>query len=177
MVSAVAESSHGGGHGHEAGIPSVVWYQFLNFGILGAIIFFASHKKVKALFSQRSADFYRQAKEAEARKKALEEQKADLERRFAQLQSQKKQSLLTAEQEAKQFLNDEKARAQLEAAKLDKDSEELLRAEENKLIEKLRQETLEMSMSTAEEKMSILGTEDKAKLNKQFEKRLEGAQL
>lgn len=171
--------SHGGGHDvHGAGgVPDMVFKQLVNVLILAAIIFFAARKKVKALFQQRSEDFYRQAREAAERKKALEDQKADLERRLSELKVKKEQDIQTAEIESQQFLAAEKLRAQQEAAKLDRDSEETLRAEEQKLIEKLRQEALEMSMVATEQSLGNLGGEEKAKVNKQFQPRLEGARL
>ncbi|MBY0314172.1 MAG: hypothetical protein K2Q26_01545 [Bdellovibrionales bacterium] len=177
-IIAWAETHGGGGHGDgHTGIPKVVMYQAINFFIFAAIIFFGAKNKVVSLFRQRSEDFFRQAREAEQRKKELEFQKADLERRFSELKSMREQSIMRAELEAQQWVSTEKERALIEANNIAKDSETLLRAEEQKQMEHLRQEVLEMSMVSAEENLGGLGGEEKAKVNRQFNARLEGANV
>lgn len=171
--------SHGAGHGdgHGGGVPKVVMYQAVNFFIFAAIIFFSAKNKVVTLFRERSEDFFRQAREAEQRKKELEFQQSDLERRFSELKSMKEQSIMRAELEAQQWVSTEKERALTEANNIAKDSETLLRAEEQKQMEHLRQEVLEMSMVSAEQNLGGLGGEEKAKVNRQFNARLEGANV
>lgn len=180
LISSIAfanEGGHGGAAHHEAGIPRTVWFQFLNFGALVAIIFFASKNKVRDFFRQREQDYTRQAREAAERKQKLQNQKADLDRRFLELVMRREVSLKTAAEDAEKMVQREKQKTQEEVQRIHRDVQETLRIEEQKQMEKLRQEALDMSMVSAENDLKSLDANEKQKINGQFTQRLEGAVL
>jgi F0F1-type ATP synthase membrane subunit b/b' len=61
--------------------------------------------------------------------------------------------------------------------KMSKDVEAQIKADQQKAIEKLRIETLELSVAAAETQISSIDTSEKQKINKQVQQRIEGATL
>ncbi|MBY0383595.1 ATP synthase F0 subunit B [bacterium] len=176
LVNFVFASSGGGGH-HEAGIPTMVFYQAINVSIFFGILFWASKDKVRAVFQQRLADFHRLAQETEKARKDLEYKKADLQRRSDQLKTTQQQSIKDAQNEAEKFYNDEIEKSQKMAQKIAKDAEAQVLADTQKTIEKLRLETLEMSVGAAEQLLGGIEGSEKQKITQRVQQRIEGAVL
>lgn len=169
-------ASSTGGH-HEEGIPTVVFYQAINVSIFIGILVWFGKDKVRELFKSRLSEFHRLAQETEKARKDLEYKKADLVRRADQLQKTSQQSLLDAKQEAEKFYLDEIEKSKKQAQKIEKDIEVQILADQQKLIEKLRVETLEMSVASAEQQMSSLDGATKQNVSKNVQQRIEGAVL
>jgi F0F1-type ATP synthase membrane subunit b/b' len=169
-------ASTSGGH-HDEGIPAVVFYQAINVSIFFGILFWFSKDKVRALFQQRLSDFHRLAQETEKARKDLEFKKEDLVRRSKQLHETKQKSLEEAKREAEKIFNDEIEKSKNMSLKMSKDVEAQIKADQQKAIEKLRIETLELSVAAAETQISSIDTSEKQKINKQVQQRIEGATL
>lgn len=165
----------GGAHGE--GIPGEVKFQALNIIVFLAILIYFAGPKVKALFIQRNEDFHRMARETEKARKDLENKKADLVRRARELRENYDQSIAQAQKEAEMALQEQVAKAKEEASRILRDAEAQLKAESSKLVEKLRQETLEMSLANADSKLQALSQVEKGKINSGFVQRVEGATL
>lgn len=169
-------ASSGGGH-HEVGIPTVVFYQAINVALFVGILVWFGKDKVRAVFRDRLSEFHRLAQETEKARKDLEYKKADLVRRADQLHKTSQQSLQEAKQEAEKFYLEEIEKSKKQAQKIDKDAEAQIVADQQKLIEKLRIETLDMSVASAEQQMGALDTATKKQVSKNVQQRIEGASL
>lgn len=176
LVDLAAASSGGSGH-HEAGVPTMVFYQAINVSIFFGILFWASKDKVRALFKQRLEDFHRLAQETEKARKDLEYKKADLQRRSDLLKTTQQQSLNEAQTEAEKIYKDEIEKSQRMAQKIAKDAEAQVLADAQKTIEKLRLETLEMSVEAAEQLLGGIDGSEKQKMTHRVQQRIEGAAL
>jgi F0F1-type ATP synthase membrane subunit b/b' len=171
-----AFASSGGGH-HQEGIPTVVWYQAVNVSLFFGILFWFSKDKIRATFQQRLTDFHRLAQETEKTRKDLEYKKEDLVRRATQLRSTSQQSLDDAKKEAEKFYNEEVEKSKKQSLKIAKDVEAQIISDQQKIIEKLRVETLELSVAAAETQISAIEASEKQKINKKVQQRIEGATL
>lgn len=169
-------SASGGGH-HEAGIPTMVFYQAINVTIFFGILFWASKDKVRSVFQQRLAEFHRLAQETEKARKDLEYKKSDLQRRSDQLKTTQQQSLNEAQVEAEKLYKDEIEKSQKMAQKIAKDADAQVLADTQKTIEKLRLEALEMSVGAAEQLLGAVENSDKQKITQRVQQRIEGAVL
>ena len=172
----LALASSDGGH-HDVGIPTMVFYQAINVSIFFGILFWASKDKVRALFKQRLEDFNRLAQETEKARKDLEYKKSDLQRRSDQLNTTQQQSLTEAQAEAEKLYKDEIEKSQKMAQKIAKDAEAQVLADTQKTIEKLRLETLEMSVAAAEQQLTGIEGSEKQKITQRVQQRIEGAVL
>ncbi len=169
-------ASSGGGH-HEVGIPTVVFYQAINVAIFVGILVWFGKDKVRTVFQSRLSEFHRLAQETEKARKDLEHKKADLVRRADQLQKTSQQSLQDAKQDAEKFYLEEIEKSKKQAQKIEKDVEAQIVADQQKLIEKLRVETLEMSVASAEQQMNTLDANTKQQISKNVQQRIEGASI
>ena len=169
----------GGAHGasHEEGVPAVVYYQAVNVLIFVGILVWFTKDKVKSLYQQRLADYNRLAAETENARKELESKKSDLVRRSQQLKATSEQSLKDAKLEADKFYQSELQKTKEQAAKLAKDVEAQIVADQQKMIEKLRQEALELSVVAAEKQFHALGVDEKQKVTQRVQTRIEGASV
>lgn len=173
----VGSTAFAAGGAHAEGIPGEVKFQALNIFVFLAILIYFAGPKVKALFAQRNEDFHKMARETEKARKDLENKKADLVRRARELRENYDQSIAQAQKEAEMVLQEQIAKAKEEASRILRDAEAQLKAESSKLVEKLRQETLEMSLANADRKLQALSQAEKGKINSAFVQRVEGAAL
>lgn len=162
-----------GGAAHE--IPGDVKFQAMNLAVFLGILFYFGAPKIKALFKQRNEDFHRVARETAKAKKDLDDKKADVLRLTKQLRETSAQSLAQAKVEAEKAMNEQIAKANEEATRLSSDAQSQLKSDYSKLMEKLRQEALELSLEAAENKLETLAAPEKAKVNSGFAARVEGA--
>lgn len=156
-------------------IPSDVKFQALNLAVFFGILIYFGGPKVVALFKQRNEDYHRVARETERAKKELEDQRADLVRRSLELRQNTEVTMAKAKTEAEQAMRDQVTKANEEVARLLADAQGQLTSEYSKLMEKLRVEALEMSLTAAEGKLESLDVATKTKVSSGFVSRVEGA--
>jgi F-type H+-transporting ATPase subunit b len=168
-------SSSGHGGGHDEGIPTIVYYQAINVSIFIGILYWFGKDKVREFFSARLSEFHRLALETEQARKNLEHKKLDLVRRSQQLQATSAQSLVEAKSEAEKMYLGEIEKSKQQAQKVAKDVEAQILTEQQKMIETLRQEALEMSVASAEQQLKGLDSGEKQKVAQNVQKRIEGA--
>lgn len=84
---ALAAAEGGGGHGtgHEGGIPSVVFYQAINFLMFAGILFYFLRNPVKNYFSGRGTAFNAALIKARAAKEEAEAKRQEAAARLGQL--------------------------------------------------------------------------------------------
>jgi F-type H+-transporting ATPase subunit b len=168
-----SSSAHGASHNET--IPTVVYYQAINVSIFVGILYWFGKDKVREVFRARLTEFHRLALETEQARKKLEHKKADLQRRTQQLQTTSAQSLVEAKSEAEKMYLSEIEKSKGLAEKVSKDVEVQIIVDQQKMIETLRQETLEMSVVSAEQKLKGLDSGEKQKVAQNAQKRIEGA--
>lgn len=152
VLCGVAFASSDGGHGgvHNAWLQIDTW-KVLNFGILAVVGFLLAKKPVAEFFSSR-------AKSIADEIKALEQKKADAEKKLAEYQAKFK----NLDQESKQIVEDytkqgEEAKARIiaqaeaQAEKLEDMAKRNIDQEFKSAKAKLQQEIVEKAMDKAEE--------------------------
>ncbi len=174
-IELASASSGGHGGGHDAGVPTVVWYQAINVTIFIGILYWFGKDKVKAVFDARLTEFHRLAEETKKARLELENKKADLLRRSQQLQTTSEQSLKEAKVEAEKLYLSEIEKSKMQAVKISKDVDAQMATDQQKMIEKLRQEALELSVAAAGQQFQSIDAAEKQKLNQRVQKRIEGA--
>ena len=177
LIEIASASSSAHGAGHEEGIPAIVMYQAINVSIFVGILYWFGKDKVRDLFSTRLNEFHRLARETEEARKNLEHKKSDLVRRSQQLKQTSAQSLDDAKVEAEKMYASELQKSNAQAEKVSKDAEAQIVSEQQKMMEKLRQEALEMSVSSAQEQFQKMDSGEKQKVSQNVQKRIEGASL
>lgn len=161
-------------HGAHDGIPSVVWYQAINFLIYIGLLFYFLRKPVKNYFASRQAAFNAALVKAQAAKAEAEAQKKEIQDRLNRLQAESDKAIAQAKAEAEQM-----------RARIVKDAEELannLRAEaqrsasfeiqraKNELREELLSQSLALSQKILQEKV---GEADQKRLQTEFVEKIE----
>ena len=175
LIEIASASSGGHGGAHNEGIPTIVFYQAINVSIFIGILYWFGKDKVREVFSNRLTEFHRLALETEQARKNLEHKKADLVRRTQQLQTTSAQSLVEAKAEAEKMYLGEIEKSKGQAEKVSKDVEAQILTDQQKMIETLRQEALEMSVASAEQQLKGLDAGEKQKVAQNVQKRIEGA--
>ncbi len=175
FIESANASSSAHGTGHNEGIPTIVYYQAINVSIFIGILYWFGKDKVREFFSARLTEFHRLALETEQARKNLEHKKTDLVRRTQQLQTTSAQSLAEAKTEAEKMYLSEIEKTKGQAEKVSKDVEAQIITDQQKMIETLRQEALEMSVASAEQQLQGLDAGEKQKVAQNVQKRIEGA--
>ena len=175
LIETANASSSAHGSGHNEGIPTIVYYQAINVSIFVGILYWFGKDKVREVFSSRLSEFHRLALETERARKNLEHKKSDLVRRTQQLQTTSAQSLVEAKAEADKMYLSEIEKTKGQAVKASKDVEAQIITDQQKMIETLRQEALEMSVAEAEQQLEGLDSGEKQKVAQNVQKRIEGA--
>lgn len=169
-----ASGGHGGGHGE---IPKETAYQALNLTIFIGLLVYFTRAKIRALFLQRYENFTRLARETEQTRKNLEFKIADIIRRTEVLEQTSQKSLQDAQRDAEKMLTTRLADAKESATRIENEVSSQINDDQKKIIEKLRNEALEMSVAAAEQELQSVSTADKDRITKQFNQRVEGATI
>jgi F-type H+-transporting ATPase subunit b len=171
-------NEHGGGHAAahgEEGIPKVVIYQAINLIVFLAIAIYYGRKPIKNLFQSRYDNFMKLARETEQTRKNLEFQIADIIRRTNTLEQTSQKSLTEAQRDAEKMYNTRLEEARQAAARMQVDVVTQINDDQKKLIERLRTEALEMSVSAAQQQLQSASADEKKKVTGGFTQRVEGA--
>ena len=156
----------GGGEDH--GPPAKLLKFLFNFGLLVAILVYYTKDSVRELFKNRYDEFNKKAIEAAKVKDELEAQKKDLNERLVKLRQNRDESLKKAKTDSEDMYTRELAQAKANAEKTVKDADGQVDGDFRKLIEKLRLETLELSVASAEEEFKSIDDGKKKQFNDEF---------
>jgi F-type H+-transporting ATPase subunit b len=155
---------------HEShGIPSVVWYQVLNFGLYVALLVFFLRKHVVKFFREREASFKQALVKAEQAKHEAEKKRGEIHQRLTHLETSTEESLAKARAEAEALKAKIIAEAEELSAKMKEEAKRTAELEIERAKTHLREELLaqatEMSKKMLVEKMA---EQDQKRLQTEF---------
>lgn len=143
-----ASEAHGGAH--EAGLPTAVILQFINFGLYVGLVVYFGRKPIVDYFKNRQAGFYSALKRADAARAEAQAKRADIQARLTKLETSRDESLQNARREAAalraQIVNEAKALSE----RLRLDAERTADVEVARAKQTLRDDLLNQSMQMAE---------------------------
>jgi F-type H+-transporting ATPase subunit b len=147
---AMGDSSGGGEQGSKGWVATDT-FKVMNFAVLAIGLFFLLRKPVSKLLSDRIQGIKDQLNELEARKKAAEEQLAQFNEKFQQLDREAEKLIAQYVQQGE----DAKAKiikeAEIAAQKLEEQARRNIEQEFKKTRENLQAEVLERALNKAEE--------------------------
>lgn len=169
---AFASTGHESGAHHEAGIPSVVYYQFLNFGVLLVALIFLTKSKVVDLFTSRRRAYEELLGESQKTLNAALDQRDEVANRLNKMKSNAQKDMENARAESlkEHELKIQEAKAQ--SLRLQKDIENHISGENMKLFEKLRVEHFNSAREQAEKNLQ---TKSANSIKNSFSERMKGA--
>lgn len=167
-----SDGGHGAAH-HETGIPKVVFYQFLNLGVLLVALIYFTKDKVAGIFQQRRADFDALLNESQKHLNEAEGKKNDITGRLTKLKQTAAQDLVNAKLESEKEHAHKMSEAQETILKINKDVEGHITAEAQKNFEKLRIEHFGAAKEMAEKNLQ---TKSVNTIRNSFSERMKGAQ-
>ena len=143
-----ASEAHGGAH--EAGLPTAVILQFINFGLYVGLVVYFGRKPIVDYFKNRQAGFYSALKRADAARAEAQAKRAEIQARLTKLETSRDESLQNARREAAalraQIVNEAKALSE----RLRLDAERTADVEVARAKQTLRDDLLNQSMQMAE---------------------------
>lgn len=179
LVASVAfASEHGGGGGHGES-HEINWYflggQIFTFFIFAIGLFVVAKKPIKAYFLARHTEVKTAVEEAQRAKADAQAKARQYEEKMKDIDSELKKLAATFQTSAaaeKQRLLDEAAAT---AQRIQKDAEAMIQTELEKAQQKLRQETVDLALTLAEEILKKeLKADDQKRLVTEFTELLNG---
>lgn len=175
-VSVNALSNTGGEHAE--GIPTVVYWQLLNIGMVIAGLIYYTKNQIKAHFIDRRKTFLALAEKSKAAKLAAEKQYLEIKHKIDLLDSTTDESIARARSEAADVKKNLIQEAQATAAKIKIETKEAAEIESQKAYRNLKQQTIRDSLELARQVLTKdIGNQDHQKLQNDFAKNLSGASL
>jgi F-type H+-transporting ATPase subunit b len=173
IVPAIALANEGGHEAaaaHEAhGIPSVVWYQVLNFGLYVALLVFLLRKHVVNFFKGREQTFKQALVKAEQAKQEAEQKRAEIHHRLTTLQTSTEESLAKARAEAEALKAEIIAEAQEYAAKMKTEARQAAELEIERAKAHLREELLAQAIEVSKKMLADkMAEQDQKRLQSEF---------
>lgn len=152
-----------------AGVPTVVFYQVLNLGILIAMLTFFLKDKVRVYFASKRENYLKAASEAQEVKKRVEEQSRILREKIAKLDSTMEATVQKAEADALIFNQKLVDEARQQAEKLKKETEKTVEAEIHKAIDGLKSDVIDQAIVSSRELIRTqLKDSDQKRLQNEF---------
>ncbi len=146
-VSAMASS---GSAGHGAEIPwAVIKAQAINLGLLLAILIYFIRKPLALMFEQKKNDYIVNANKTAEALKLAESDLAEIKKKITDVESTKKQVLLSAEKEAQQLFEKIQQDAKEQAKKIELDTAMVIAAEHHTAVNELKNKIIEGSIHVA----------------------------
>lgn len=137
--------------GHaSAGIPTVVWLQFINFFLYVGLIVYFARTPIANYFKNRQAGFYSALKKADAARAEAQAKRADIQTRLSKLEASRDESIQRARKEAAELREQIVGEAKALSAKLRADSEATANIEITRAKTELREDLLNQSVALAQ---------------------------
>jgi F-type H+-transporting ATPase subunit b len=157
-----------GGHGGD-GIPNIVWFQFFNFGLLIALLYFLLRKPVKEFFANRHQDYQKAMNKAQEIRKEAEKLRDEIKVKIEKIEAEKVDTFEMAKKDAEEL----KAKILKEAEDMARQiREEARRSAENEIHrakEQLKMEILEQATDAAKSLLKEkTGDTEEAQLRNRF---------
>lgn len=172
LSSAIAGATSGE---HSAGVPTVVFWQFINLVILFSGLIYILKDKVKKSFLEKRENYLLESAKSQKAEKEAERQYQDLKHRLEKLQEGAAESKARAEVEAAELKAKVIADAQSQAQKIKEEAQDFARIETSKAYRALKQATVQEAFRLARQVLSKdIGSQDHSKLQSQFAENLNG---
>jgi F-type H+-transporting ATPase subunit b len=164
--------------GGESSIPwGFIKIQAFNFVLLFVILAYFLKDKVKNHFIEKSENYYKHVKEAEAAKVKAEAEKQDLIDRLKILNQTEEKSLKNAELDAKLFVSKKEKEAEVLSKRLREEAEKSVSTEVNRLEKNLKQKILLNSIEKSKQALSQkMQKEDLERLQVEFVNKIQVVQ-
>jgi F-type H+-transporting ATPase subunit b len=165
----VLAAEHGEAGAHAEGIPTVVWYQFINFFLYAALMVFLFRKPVREYFKNRETAFKQSLIRAEQARRDAETKRRLIQERLEKLQSTTDTVLAQAKAEAEEL----KARILNDAAALSEnlkvEARRTAELEVERAKNELREDLLNQSVVMARKMLSErIAETDQKRLQTEF---------
>ncbi len=147
-----------GGEAHGEGIPTVLWFQVINFAIFVGLLFYFLRKPIRNAFSTREQSYNQAVMRGETARKEAERKKQEIQERLAKLESTSAASIESARAESAALMQQIQKEAQELAQRLRNEASlsaglEIERAK-HELREELLTQAVALSKKVLEEKMA-----------------------
>lgn len=163
-----AGGEHGGGH-HDAGVPKVVMYQFINVVILVAGLIYFTKDSAIAFFKDRKAQYLEAAQKSAFAREQAEREFVDIKNKLAQLDSTRAESLNKAQAHADDLKKQILEEAQAVSKRIKEDAQLTAKLEVERAQRDLRTQLLKDSVEAARTVLTKdLSGADQQKLQKDF---------
>lgn len=151
------------------GIPTFVWYQFINFSIFAGILIYALKDKLPVIFEERVRSYQSAVEKAKKMEAEVQAKSHDLKTKIDSTRRNQEASLKQAREEVliqkEQILTE----ARNQAFQLRTETKTILETEWNSLRQALSEQLLEESLSAARDKMKKdVDATAQARLQKEF---------
>lgn len=166
-----AKSSGGGTHS-DHGIPKVVYYQFLNFGILMVALIYFTKDKIANLFFERRAEYEKLLSISQKSLNEAIDKRDEVAGRIKKVKTSYQDDLKNAHYECDLEHRAKMQELEESIKKMNKDLDGQIKAETQKSIEKLRIEHFNASRELAEKNMLSKSTNN---IRNSFSDRMKGA--
>lgn len=164
-----AEGGHGGAHG-EAAIPfKTIMYQLINVAVLFGGLFYLTKDKVAHFFANRQAQYQDAYKKTKTAREEAEKNLEDVKSKLNELQKNKGESLLRAQQESEKEKIQLIKEAQEKAKRIKADALNTLEVELSSAKNSVRTQLIDASMKQAKALLQKdIGSQDHQKLQVSF---------
>lgn len=167
-------AEHGAEHVSEAGLPTVVILQFVNFLLYVGLVVFFARKPIVEYFANRRAKFDVALKRADAARAEATAKRAETQARLAKLESSRDESIQKARTEAAALRTQIVEEAKLLSVKLQQDAEKTAQVEVERAKTELREELVNQSVSMARRILSDkMQDQDQKRLQDEFVKKID----
>jgi F-type H+-transporting ATPase subunit b len=161
----------GGGDAHQ--IPSVIYYQALNFGILLIALHLWQRKAILKFFSQRHQTFLEARTRALHQKKEAEAKHADIRNRLNTLSGSVDETVDQARKEAEKLKESLVAEANEIASRLRQEAQKTAQFELEKAVHSLRESMIDEALERSRQQLENLGENDRLALQKEFVQKIQ----
>lgn len=159
---------------HEAGLPTVVLLQFINFFLYVGLIVFFARKPIADFFKNRQARFYTALKRADAARAEAQAKRAETQARLSKLESSRDESIQKARTEAAALRQQIVDEAKELSARLKTEAQRTAEVEIERAKMVLREELVNQSIAMAQKILSDkMQDQDQKRLQDEFVKKVD----
>lgn len=143
-------ADHGADAHHEAGIPTAVILQFINFFLYVGLVVYFGRKPLADFYKNRQAKFFAAQKRAEAARAEAQAKRAEVQSRLSKLEATRDESIQNARKEAAALRTQIVDEAKNLSEKLRSEAERTAMIEIERAKVALREELLNQSINMAQ---------------------------
>ena len=174
LISFASTAWSAAGGGSHDGIPSVVWYQLLNFSIALIVLAALLRKRLASYFEAKKDDYLEAVKRVETAKADAARRQADVKERLSDLEGTSAESLERAKREAGELQQKIIQEAEAMAKNLREEARRTAEAESRRAVDTLRREVLQFSIQSARKNLQgQMKEQDQQRLQKEFVEKIQ----